>query len=180
MASSKKANSSTTKTSTQTPVATSTTKLSTSSSSATPTPINTTTWKTYSTKKFNFSLKYPPDWTVEDTTQDFDKFGSSGQYLVFRAPTGDLSLMAWINPDGHGLPVPEAEYDIEYKNGQIVFGEREVNTTDPNEDVLQVQKGNIQFHGTLNGDSYYFMSRIVNDTATENLIKTILSSYKVS
>lgn len=146
----------------------------TTTATATATPA---TLKTFSSAALKFSFQYPSTWTLKDNTQGVTKETSPEQTIDLTGPQGIPTVTVWINPAGHGVPIPEAQYTIEYKNGKVVFGDRQVNVTKPS-DELQAQKGNIQFTGELNGNKFYIMATKVSDSATEDLLKEIVSTYK--
>jgi hypothetical protein len=72
---------------------------STTASSAQP-PIDTTTWTTYQSERYGFSIGYPSDWTVTPADHDWtleadaDEWLSTGQE-VFYPPNHDIRVSAW-------------------------------------------------------------------------------------
>ena len=74
-------------------------------SSASATPIDTTNWIRYSSKRYDFSLKHPPGWTVIPAERDWTlkadagELSSGGQEGLV-SPTGDLFIAVWATPVG--------------------------------------------------------------------------------
>lgn len=94
----------------QVPVAQPATTPSTTPSptvSSTVSPTDTSTWTTFESDRYGFSIGHPSDWTVETAEHDWtlagdaDQWQSTGQE-VFRPPTEDVRVSAWsvaLDPD---------------------------------------------------------------------------------
>jgi len=84
---------------------------------ATPTasPIDTTSWTTYESDRYGFSIDHPADWTVAPASHDWtmaedaDNWLSSGQE-VFRSP--NIRVSAWSVPVDRGT-TPETPAGVE-------------------------------------------------------------------
>jgi hypothetical protein len=88
-----------------------------SPSTPTASPISTTSWSTYQSDRYGFSIGYPSDWTSAPADHDWTLAGdgadwrSTGQE-VFRAPNNAIRVSAWSIPVDRGA-TPETSEAVE-------------------------------------------------------------------
>jgi len=86
-------------------------------SSSTASPIDTTTWTTFSSDRYGFTIGHPSDWTVLPADHDWtlaadaDQWPSTG-FESFLSPTGDVGVSAWSVAADPGTTIEETA-DVE-------------------------------------------------------------------
>jgi hypothetical protein len=89
------------------------------SASATPnsSPIDITSWTTYQSDRYGFSIGHPSDWTDVPADHDWTLLGDATNWLstgqeVFRAPGNAIRVSAWSIPVDRGA-TPETSEAVE-------------------------------------------------------------------
>ncbi len=137
--------------------------------------------KTYENKTFNFTMKYPSDWKVDDTNTT--NGGAEGVIAFYKGTSlaGSPSLTININEEGRGVQTAEINYDIEYKNDEMKITNRSITTSSETGEIV---KGKVHFRNAggsnidLRGKIYYIVGLNLSNRANEDEAIDILSSFK--
>jgi hypothetical protein len=175
--------SSTTTTST-TPTASPTTKAT-----ATTSTVDTKDWKTYTSSKYKFSIKYPSDWNTSGKLEAFETDKNAITFYKGSDKTKGLRLVMDV-ASGRGGVVAETYYDTTYSNGKmtvdnktegkaVYFGEELVQ---PYENTISFKTSNLlklaNFQTGEGIENIGIEASNVQSTEDENTIVAIVSSIK--
>lgn len=69
----------------------------------TPTPDPTADWKTYTNKKYNYLMKYPQNWSLEEFSETRPQFNDSYQSTVFYSPNKEYALSFGLRKAGETI-----------------------------------------------------------------------------
>lgn len=172
---------------TSTGTSTASTSTATPTAKATATASSTaSTTETYSNSKYKFTLSYPSEWKVKETTTEGDD-GKGGVLVSFTKGTSSdpPALRFEVNPVGRGLQTAEFYYAISYKNGTISIGNK---TAGEASEYSDVKKGAVYFDdpnadGTsikINGNSYTITAVNISNETDLATILGIVSSFKLN
>ncbi len=134
----------------------------------------TADWQTYNNDNFGFSLKYPTDWTLNDTLQSSDE-GNDDQALTLTRSIDDTKITLNINNLTPSTTASPDIHAINYENDKLIISKdsdkQEINQDNP---VIS------QYSGQINGNRYLFTTSSITEPAALKLIEQIISTLKVN